>query len=165
MNVHRLTKPKFLFLVILTLTLSSWAIITGAKAEGVPPRTVLQTASGFMSWVEKGRYSIRFGLKGDSRVFQYHSKAGLMGKVYDGLAGNPQPLVTLLVDAKGSPTSSFGFQQEFPVYEVQVSGKPLRTYQEVQDAWRSDNRLAFSLGIVIAFVGSFLCFLVYNNPE
>jgi hypothetical protein len=121
----------------------SWATF-----GGIPPRSELQTATGSVSWVKSGRYGIRFGLDGIPTAFDYSSKGNAMGLVQDALSRPDRPLVTVLYD------SSSGTYH--PVFELSLSGKSIRSHEEIAAAWQTDENVALGLAVIFAFGGMFL---------
>ncbi len=67
-----------------------------------------------------------------------------MGAVYDALSNAGQAEVQALVapDDSESPVHA--------VYELSVAGQPVRTHQQVSDAWQFDENLAGWMAIVFA---------------
>jgi hypothetical protein len=125
-----------------------------ATYDDLPPREELVAVEGRLeqvvpatSW-KYGRPT-RFRLSGDGRLMQYVSKAGRMGFVEDELQEVKQETVRVLVD----PNDEFA-----TVFEITIAGRPVRSYAEVADDWRGNNRFGLWVGVVSALAG--LAFLL-----
>ena len=125
------------FLAVVT----GWQVWSGLD-NGLPPYHVLRDASGRLVQIEMRRGDVFLILAGQRRRFDYLSKAGDFGSVEDALVPGQQ--ITLWIDPADidrTPT----------IYQLEVNGRMLRSYADVRDAWRSDNRMAIYL-----FIASFL---------
>src|SRR5690606_16910143 len=92
------------------------------------------------------RYSIRFGLTGDSRTFAYARKSGESATVSAALAVASNQPVTIMVDSDES-------QPFLQVYEVSSNHGALRSYAQVQHSWASDYRFGY-LAALLAFAAA-----------
>jgi hypothetical protein len=150
------TRAKNWAFAALSILLSGFMLYSWATFRGIPPRAELQSASGQVSWVKSGRYGIRFGLDGVPTTFDYSSKGNAMGLVREALLRKDHPVVTVLYDSSKT--------DYHPVFELALSGKPIRSHEEIADAWQADENVALWLGVAFALGGLFLAWSASRAP-
>lgn len=126
------------------------ALFAVISLDRPPSRSELTTLTGRLESVDPsiaGKSSstpTRFRIAGDDRLLQYHSKAGELGHVEQELIRSVQRPVRVLVD----PADAFA-----TVYEVEIDGRMIQSYDGVAAAWRSDNRLGWCAACALAIAG------------
>ena len=91
MYLGKPTRRMNAIFAVLSLLLSCLAFYSWATFEGIPPRSDLESATGQVSWVQNGKYGIKFGLAGVPKSFDYASKGNAMGLVHDTLSRSDHP--------------------------------------------------------------------------
>jgi len=159
MRHSRESSPKQLVAyALLSLLIGMGAIYSWATFNGVPSRASLKFASGRVKWTEEYRYGVRFALEGTAENFVYVSKGRAMGVVTGALTDAQRPSVSVLYDpASGSGPVGSG-RSYFTVYELAANGRMVRSRGQVEQAWRSDEKVGLYLGVVFLFGSVFLGF-------
>ena len=121
--------------------------------EKLPERETLNSATGYVSWSSYGKYSIMFKLPNYPLIFNYSKKGRGSEVIYNAISGSEE-IHVLYKEYRtdklfGSNENSYG------VYEIELPGKKVRTYREIREAWESDNKLGFWLGIFFIISGIF----------
>lgn len=150
------TKRKNAGFAALCFLLSGSALYSWVTFDGIPPRSQLKAASGSVSWVDSGRYGIKFGLDGVPRAFDYASKGNAVGLVQDTLSRADRPVVTVLYDPNSPSGPIYSTDKFYSVYELSIAGTPFRSHEQVDAAWRSDQRFAAWLSAIFACCGIYL---------
>ena len=127
------------------------------QGTGIPERSELQTASGLVEWIESDKYGVKFGLTRESRAFDYASKGNALGLVKDTLKRKGQA-VTVLFDPSSPGGPVYSKEVFYQVYELSVLGVPVRTYDQVQASWKSDNRVGVWVAIAMFLFSGLLAF-------
>jgi hypothetical protein len=150
------TKAKNAAFAVLSFLLSGAMLYSWATFKGIPSRSELRPASGPVSWVQNGKYGVKFGLEGVPQSFDYSSKGNAMGLVHDTLSRPDHPVVTVLYDPRNPSGPIYSNDKYYPVFELSIAGKPFRSHDEVANAWRSDENVALLLAALLALGGAFL---------
>jgi len=139
----------------LSAVLACAAIPWFGQDDGIPSTSELAAATGQVAWVDAHRYGVKFRFAGDSRIFDYPSKARANGLVEDSLSAaanqpvvvrfNPKPRRPLLVDG-----------DVFDAWEIAVGGKVVRSWADSADGWRSDNAVRPWLAAAFGFCAVYL---------
>ncbi|MFA0512987.1 hypothetical protein [Vibrio breoganii] len=94
----------------------------------------------------------------DGSWFQYSSKSGDVEAVYQSLQRNNGELVSIGY-AEGFSGSPVGDERQFHnVLSLQIGAQTVRSYQQIENAWQSDNHF----GVMVSkglFIGSTLLLL------
>ena len=143
-------------LIVACIGLGVGIVTWAAWTRSLPPEAQLARTSGPVSWVETSRSSVRFGLKGESRAFQYLSKAGRMREVAAALTPGHPGEVLVRYDALDPHTPPFSNRPLFNVFEIVVAGRNVRAYADVAKAWEDDERIAPWVGAAFVVCGLFL---------
>ncbi len=94
----------------------------------------------------------------DGSWFQYSSKAGDVEAVYQALERNGGESLRVGY-ASGFSGSPLGDERHFHnVLSLQIGSQTVRSYQQIEDAWNSDNQLAVIMSKGL-FIGSALLLL------
>jgi len=150
------TRAKNAAFAALSFLLSGAMLYSWATFKGIPTRSELQTASGPVSWVQNGKYGVKFRLDGVQQSFDYASKSNAMDLVHDTLSSPDRPVVTVLFDVSRSGGPIYSNDTYYGVYELSIAGKPLRSHDQIAAAWRSDESLAVWLAAFLALSGIYL---------
>lgn len=123
--------------------------------DGIPNSSELVVATGQVAWVGAHRYGVKFRFAGDSRVFDYPSKARANGLVENSLSAaanqpvivrfNPKPRRPLLVDG-----------DVFDAWEIAIGGKVVRSWADSAEGWRSDSALRPWLAVALGLCAVYL---------
>lgn len=143
-------------LIVACIGLGVGIVTWAASIQSLPPEGQLARVNGPVSWVETSRSSVRFGLKGEARAFQYLSKAGQMRQVAAALTPGHADEVVVRYDPLDPHTPPFSNRPLFTVFEIAVAGKNVRAYSDVAKAWEDDERIAPWLGAAFVLCGLFL---------
>lgn len=142
------------------IMLYSWSTFTG-----IPPRSELQSASGPVSWVQDGKYGIKFGLMGVPKFFHYASKGNAMGVVQDTLSRSDHPVITVLYDPSNMGGPIYSNDTYYSVFELSIAGKSFRSHAEIAKAWQSDQNLAVWLAAFFLLGGVYLSLVAIRNRD
>ena len=138
-----------LFLIALGIFLANYF----SNNEQFPDRETLSSAKGQVSWVSYDKYSIMFKLPNYPLTFNYSKKGRGADIVYKALSGSEE--INILYKEFRTTKMLVSNENLYGVYEVAFSEKPVRTYQEIREAWESDNKLGFWLGVFFIVSGIF----------
>ena len=147
----------------LSFLLSCLAFYSWATFKGIPPRSELESAAGQVSWVQNGKYGIKFGLAGVPKSFDYASKGNAMGLVHDTLSRPDHPVITVLYDPSNPGGPIYSKDSYYGVFELGIAGKPFRSHTQIAQAWQSDENIAVWLGICFALSGIYLAWLALRK--
>lgn len=150
------TKRRNAAFAALCFLLSGMMLYSWVTFDGIPPRSQLKAASGSVSWVDSGRYGIKFGLDGVPQAFDYASKGNAMGLVRDTLSRPDRPVITVLYDPNSPSGPIYSTDKFYSVYELSIAGTPFRSHEQVEAAWRSDQRFAALVSAFFAFGAIYL---------
>lgn len=151
---------KFTYYSYLSLSVVSMFFALGIgyvyitqENSGYPLRGALVETQGYVSWVEKYKYGIRFGLTTSELNFVYPSKANGQGVVLEALLnskGKQARFSYLSSEPKGPLYNDVKY---YTVFELFVENIPIRTYEQTEKAWKGDNKLTPFI-FVLFFGGS-----------
>ena len=120
-------------------------LLTQGETDGLPERSQLRELQGSIQVVRRYKYFVEFQLAPWKPVFEYPSKARALSAVAAALreGGNATVLIdgSKFVDGEGHRTT---------IFALTMDGKTIRSFDDVDRAWRADNRIAYWL--VGAFV-------------
>ena len=156
MYLGKPTKRKNMAFAALCFLLAGFALYSWLTFEGIPPRSALQSASGKVSWMQKDKYGVKFGLTGVSKSFIYASKGNAMGLVRETLSRSDDPVITVLYDPNDPSGPIFSKDTYYSVFELEVGGTPFRSHAEIAEGWQSDQNFALWLAAVLALIGLYL---------
>ncbi len=145
--------------VCVAISILMWPTMVN-PGQGLPSKTSLISYSGTLSsWnykhVTRNRKDIAFALEDKPNEFVYVSK----GRGYNEITQS------LRIGAKivflGKPYSGNLFNRTpkgIGVYEISVDGSTIRSYEEVEEAWKEDDKLTPYL--LVLFAVGFLLFMI-----
>jgi hypothetical protein len=128
-----------------------------------PQREILAPVTGPIAWASPDRYSIRFGIAGDSRTFAYAHKSGERATVAAALANASEQPITILVNPR-EPREGVAGGEFFQVYELRAGQALLRSYAQVKDAWASDYWFGFAAALLAFFAAGLLEYAARRVP-
>ena len=138
-----------LLLSISALVLGSWFLWSGLNfGSRVPKPEDLKRADGSVTWAESNRNTVYFRLSGSDRIYFYPSQAGDIATVSSYLSPAVGPHVSVLY---GPPESG-----QSPVWGISAQGRPLRTFEQVHDAWTSSGQWAKLGGLALLLAAVYL---------
>ena len=140
---------------VLGIVLSAGMFYAWASFDGLPPRASLRTATGHVQWVRSDKYGVKFALDGSERAYKYYSKSGAMGAVESNLVHAREP-ITVLYDPASPSGPIYSDEEFFEVLELSKPAGPIRRYEDVEEGYRSDNRVALWMAPI------FLCMGIYT---
>ncbi len=122
----------------LGLLLTALFVVLAAQGEahGLPDRTRLKELQGTLSHVAKNKYDVEFRLDPWKATFQYLTKERALSTVAAALREGES--VTVLVDGSTFADSE---GERVTIFALTVNGKVVRTFAQVDEAWRADNRV------------------------
>ena len=122
---------------------------------GAPASERLETATGPVHrvWTGGRRHeTVFFELRGVPGAFVYHAKGGKSERVHDALESSRGRPVTIRHD----PAEFEGplWDRRFhPVYELRLPFRLVRSLEDVDAAYRADDRIGAIFGVVLAIIG------------
>ena len=121
----------------IALTVFLIAFLPWRLADGLPAPEDLREIRGVVKTIEHNEYGATFKLQLWTPSFWYQDKGGGLAEVLEALRVGHD--VTATVDrATFDPASA----KRFPVFSLAVDGKMVRTFEQVSESWKADNRLA-----------------------
>ncbi len=127
-----------------------FCFVVSAPKAGIVPKEALLDSSGKLAWTNTGKKGIVFGLVGTTEKFEYLSKSGEMGAVWDSLSHAGDEVVSVRYESRT-------YNAYHRVWELTVGGRGIRTYAETAAAWEAVNRFGRWFGPAAAagvlFVG------------
>ncbi|MBB1481450.1 hypothetical protein H5186_18625 [Pseudoalteromonas sp. SG41-2] len=109
--------------------------------NGFPFKSHLVEKSGLVDWVQAYDYGIRFGFVNDPMSFNYPSKSSGQSVVEESLLKSKDQLVTILFEASNTHSPIYSSKIYYDFFELKVNGLLVRSYEESEQAWKSDNKL------------------------
>ena len=106
------------------------------EAHGLPDRARLKELQGTLSHVAKNKYDATFRLEPWKTTFQYLTKERALTTVAAALREGDT--ATVLVDGSTFADSE---GERVTIFALTVNGKVVRTFAQVDEAWRADNRV------------------------
>jgi hypothetical protein len=142
-------RTKLLLVAFGLLCLGLVGIYVGLDpTRGLPSESSLVAAEGSATWHREDRHGVLFGLEGHETGFRYLSKGNASGQVAAALGSPNGGLVRVLYDSESPGGPIYDRGKYFTVFSVSVDGVPIRSYQQVADAWSDDNRIGYWGGLV-----------------
>jgi|CXWL01.1.fsa_nt_gi hypothetical protein len=120
-------------------------LLAQGEANGLPQQAHLRELQGAVKTVTRNKYDVEFQLAPWKTVFEYPSKARALADVATALREGGE--ATVLVD--GSKFAD-GEEKRATIFGLALNGKVIRSFDDVDKAWRADNRNA--IWLVGAFV-------------
>ncbi|MAP96258.1 MAG: hypothetical protein CMK07_15030 [Ponticaulis sp.] len=123
-----------------------------STSSGLPSRNDLAYVTAKIDYFERDQYGIDI-LVGQVLWFRYLSKTRDMDTVWAAL--------------DTGKTARIGFERRDmssnrTIFSLEVDGQTVRSYSDIEEAWRGDNLIALIVGM--AFItGGILCLLVYRK--
>ena len=148
------SRAKLWGIALLSLALSAGMFYAWASFDGLPPRESLRSATGQIDWVRANKYGVKFALQGSERAYAYHSKGSALGIVKYVLVNTREP-ITVLYDPENAGGPIYSDEVFHDVYELSSPAGAFRRYEDIEDAYRSDNNLALWMSPI------FLCMAIY----
>ena len=162
MKFGKSTRSNALF-AVLSLLLSGMMFYSWATFDGIPARSQLESAAGHVSWVQNGKYGIKFGLAGVPKSFDYASKSNAMGLVYDTMSRPDRPLITVLYDPSNPSGPIYSKDTYYSVFELGIDGKPFRSHSQIGEAWQADENIAIWLALCFALCTIYFVRLAFRH--
>ncbi|AUJ72420.1 hypothetical protein [Pseudoalteromonas sp. NC201] len=153
------------FLLIRNVLLSVFSILGGAyflvsylidPLNGFPDKNQLTEVTGHVEWIEPHKYGVRFKFESQNAKYNYPSKTNAMGLVQNSLENANGLVVAILTRLDETNTNHITGKKYHTVYALSVGGKNIRTYEEMADAWASDNKVGLFLGPFLIFAGFYI---------
>ncbi|TVV42248.1 hypothetical protein [Thalassolituus sp. C2-1] len=130
--------------------------------SGLPDKFELEEKEGALSVINnskyvKGSHELILSFSGDNNSYLYPDKAGNSGKVYAELLKLRGQTITALCE-RASNFMSADYESNRRCYEFRAGDQMIRSYEEVEAAWKADSALApyavllivvMSLGLLI----------------
>jgi hypothetical protein len=104
------------------------------EAHGLPDRARLKELQGTLSHVAKNKYDVEFRLEPWKTTFQYPTKARALATVAAEL--HEGHAATVFVDGS---TFADGEEERATIFALTVNGKVIRSFAQVEQAWRAEN--------------------------
>ena len=146
MYIGRRSKKAFLAWAFVSLVFGAWITWESEQGSPMPSPTALKSLQGKVEWVQTGKYGVKFAIYGASLPLDYASKGKAMGLVYDSLAAAGDKPVTVLYDPRSASGPVFSSDRYYPVYGIALGAKSVRSFNEIQEAWRADDQIGVWLG-------------------
>lgn len=124
------------------------------NASDAAEKWKLREAYGTVESLAKGKSSVKFGLRGESRHFQFLSQGGDIKLVYQALSAAGNKVVTVLFDPQDHWQPPLSDQSYCVVYEIRIADQPLVTYDQAKTAWQSNRITGQWLGWALLLIGA-----------
>ena len=134
-------KNLFVSIISIVLGLTIGFVNLNQVNSGFPFKSDLVEKRGFVEWVEAYDYGIRFGFVNDPMHFNYPSKSNGQDVVETTLLNSKNHIVTILYEATDSHSPIYSSTIYYNFFELSVNGQLVRSYEESEQAWTSDNKL------------------------
>ena len=128
-----------------------------------PERQTLAAVTGAVAWTRADRYSVDFGLAGDSRTFSYAHKSGDRATIASVLSETSQHPISILV-LPDNPQQGTAGGPFFQVYEFSSNQALLRSYDQVKTAWVSDYRYGYWAALLVFLAAGFFEYTARKVP-
>ncbi|MFB2734656.1 hypothetical protein [Shewanella mangrovisoli] len=123
---------------------------------GFPYKEDLAIREGYVDWIQKYDYGIRFAFVGDKYNFNYPSKSNGQSIVYDSLIDSKGVLVEVLFEPGDRTKPIYTVKEFHDVFEIKVGENVVRSYAESEKAWKSDNLLMPFIVVLFLFGGPYI---------
>ena len=147
-----LSFSNLLFYAIFGAVLSIFCFLDLDESSGIPDTSKLLTAQGAVSNVSRYKYGVTFNLSGESRNFEYPSKAKGMEFVYDSLVGAGEQKVEVLYALEHDPSDSV--ETYVNVWEISIGDRRIRSLSQSIEGWKSDNALRPWIGTCFGLIAA-----------
>jgi hypothetical protein len=111
------------------------------EGDNFPLKSELLEHSGYVEWVDKYKYGVKFGLKGSAIDYVYPSKANGKSIVERSLLDSERKIVSILYDNNDPTGPIYNDKLYYSVFEIFIGEKSIRTYEESKKAWIADDKL------------------------
>lgn len=165
MRAEAYSKGELIFFGVLSLLFGGGALHYSTLNHELPPRTSLQTATGVVDWTETGKYGVKFGFVGDPRAFDYASKNNAKDQVENALKSANGAAVHVLYDESDPGGTIYSKAKYYPVYEISVSARLIRSLEQVRTARRADDGLAIWIGLAFVMSGTYLLYSASRQAQ
>lgn len=123
---------------------------------GFPYKEDLAIHEGYIDWVQKHDYGIRFAFVNDKYNFNYPSKSNGQGIVYDSLINSKGVQVKVLFEPRDGTKPIYTVKEFHDVFEIMVGENIVRSYAESENDWKSDNLLMPFVVVLFLFGGPYI---------
>ena len=162
--MSQVSQRNALPLAIVSIVLAAFGAYLGIDPKGVPAREQLRNAAGTVTWAQKDRHMLVFSIDSmESATFAYHSKAGSMSAVQSDIARGKREGVAVLFDPEDRMGPVWRDDGAFPVYQLKVAGRTIRSLEDVDRAWRSDNRVWLYMAVIAALSAIYFALLSFRR--
>jgi hypothetical protein len=146
---------------ILSLIMSAggfYAYLTAGS--GVPASAELVSISGSLDHnrahpISRSRDSTSFWLHGAPIEYQYLSKGGRMAEAARALRSSEHD-IRVLVSSSELQAARTGHPSRLDVYEIEIDGELIQSYDDFRAHWISDDRIGLWIGIAFSLSGVFM---------
>ncbi|TLU61232.1 hypothetical protein FE810_15535 [Thalassotalea litorea] len=122
---------------------------------GVPYENTLIQKSGEIDWLKKEKYGIKFQFTDKELFFNFQSKLGGIGDIYQALKVSKDK--TVLIRYKETiPRTGFTGDVYHNVWVIDIDGQAIRSYEESESQWRNDEIWLFLLIPMFIIGGAFI---------
>lgn len=131
------------------IALSLFLMVTMWKSSPVPELSALSIASGVVSHINAGKYSVTFGLEGEELTFSYPSKSFDLDQVFEA-ASRADAIVEVLYLSRDRSMNQIA-------WALHSDGRVVQAYSETVANWSQDDLVgkflaAFFAASVFLFV-------------
>jgi hypothetical protein len=119
-----------------------------------PKQAALAAATGTVAWAKPYRSSLYFALAGNPLQFVYDSKSGALEDVAEAMRRSQGVPVTFHYLAMAPRELIFLDGRFYPVFEVSLPGRELRTLDQVRGSHHRDNLVALYIGMPLGTFGA-----------
>lgn len=124
--------------------------------NGLPKQEDLIEVQGRVEWVKRHKYGVKFKFKDETDIYNYMSKIDAVGKVKSSLSNAGDAVVSVLIKPNDISKNLITDEQYNDVYQVKISGRFVRSYGEVKEAWASDNKIGLYMGPIFILAAIYL---------
>ncbi len=157
MRVNQRVLAMFFPLVFMISVLWIYFASLDHPNSGLPYKFELEEKEGVLIVIKNTRHELFFTFFGDKTRYRYSDKGGNSGKVYDELLKARGQTITALCE-RASNFMSADYESNRRCYEFRAGDQMIRSFEEVEAAWKADSALApyavllivvMSLGLLI----------------
>lgn len=145
-------------LTLFGLVFGTYMLFTGLTNpnNGLPEKSELTEVSGNLEWLKKHKYGVKFKLDTYQHTLNYSSKASAADEVYRSFNSVSSGIVNVLLKQNEYNKNYLTGEEFLNVYQIYVNSAQVRSYEQVKDAWISDNNVGIALGAFLLFAAVYI---------
>ncbi len=122
---------------------------------GVPYKNSLTELSGYVEWIKNEKYGVKFKFINNDTHLDYMSKFGGKNKVYERIIDSKGLTISVLYK-ETIPREGFKGTVYHDIWQISIGDEILKSYEELDEAYRGDNFLLFIIIPLFLFGGVYI---------